>query len=86
MDHVTDTAGNVKCDILRLEHLNTDAVKYFGIEEMPRARNVTSIKENYKDLYNPVTIQIIADWYKKDIDYWGFDFDSSATKNYWNSK
>ena len=86
MDHVTDTAGNVKCDILRLEHLNTDAVKYFGIEEMPRARNVTSIKENYKDLYNPVTIQIIADWYKKDIDYWGFDFDTSATKNYWNMK
>ena len=23
------------------------------------------------------TIQIIADWYKKDIDYWGFDFDTS---------
>ena len=53
---------------------------------MPRARNVTSIKENYKDLYNPVTIQIIADWYKKDIDHWGFDFDTSATKNYWNMK
>lgn len=86
LDHVTDLQGNVKCDILRLEHLDTEAVKYFNIEKMPRARNVTSIKENYKDLYNPVTIQIIADWYKKDIEYWGFDFDSSATKNYWDSK
>lgn len=28
-------------------------------------------------------IQIVADWYQKDIDYWGFDFDSSATKNYY---
>jgi len=86
LDHVTDDSGNVKCDILRLEHLDKDAVKYFNISEMPRARNVTSIKENYMDLYEPHTINIIADWYKKDIDYWDFDFDTSARKNTWIGK
>ena len=42
---------------------------------MPRARNVTSIKEDYKNLYNDRTIQHNAEWYKKDIEHWGFDFD-----------
>jgi hypothetical protein len=32
-------------------------------------------------MYNDKTRQIIADWYQKDIDTWGFDFDSTATKN-----
>ena len=51
---------------------------------MSRPRNVTALnKGTYQDIYNDKTIQIIADWYKVDIDYWGFDFDSSAQKNYW---
>ena len=49
-----------------LEHLNVEALDYFQIGEMPRARNVTSIKEDYKNLYNDRTINIIAEWYKKD--------------------
>ena len=28
-------------------------------------------------------INIVADWYKKDINYWGFDFDTGAQKNTW---
>jgi hypothetical protein len=60
----------------------------------PNPRNVTRVpKDNgntghglsYKDIYTKETIQIIADWYKKDIDYWGFDFDTPATRNYWNA-
>jgi hypothetical protein len=50
---------------------------------MSRSRNVAESDYSYKDLYTDKTIQIIADWYKKDIDHWGYDFDSSATKNYW---
>jgi hypothetical protein len=45
---------------------------------------VTGYKQStYTDYYNDKTIQIVADWYKKDIDYWGFDFDSAAQRNYW---
>ena len=84
-DHVYDPlTDSVRCDILRLEHLNKDVEAYFDIDKMSRARNVTALnKASYQDLYTPNTINVIADWYKKDIDYWGFDFDTAATKNYW---
>jgi hypothetical protein len=82
LDHVTDDSGTVRCDIIRFEHLNEELCRYFGIPRMTRARNVTALnKGTYKDVYNSHTRQIVADWYQKDIDTWGFDFDSSATKN-----
>ena len=28
-------------------------------------------------------MQRVAKWYKKDIDYWDFDFDTGARKNIW---
>jgi len=83
MDHITDTNGNVVVDVLRTEYLNEDVCKYFGLDEMTRARNVTVGKVPYAEIYNPKTTQIVADWYKRDIDYFGFDFDTPAQKNYW---
>lgn len=91
-DHVSDEEGNNRCDILRFENYNEDTKLYFGLLHNPNPRNVTRVQGksntsygvNYKDIYTDKTIQIIADWYKKDIDYWGFDFDTGATKNYWS--
>ena len=84
-DYVTDEMGNIQCDIMRFENLNQDLCMYFKIPSMTRARNVTGLnKGSYKDLYNEKTIQIVADWYKDDIETWGFDFDTGATKNYWS--
>jgi len=95
-DHVSDEKGEgVKCDILRFEHYNEDAKLYLGLLENPNPRNITRVPNDYghtgygrsyKDIYNKEkeTVQIVADWYKKDIDYWGFDFDTPATRNYWN--
>jgi len=88
-DHVIDENGEVKCDIIRFEHLNEEIEKYFGIKQMTEARNITfrtGEKPSYRDIYNEKTIQIIADWYKDDIEYWGFDFGQSASKNYWYDK
>ena len=52
---------------------------------MTQARNVTGLNEGtYMDLYDDRTIQIVADWYKADIDMWGYDFDTGAQRNYWN--
>ena len=85
-DHVTDEKGIVRPDILRFENLNDDLCNYFQIPLMSRARNVTGLnKGNYRDIYTKETIQIVADWYKKDIDTWGYDFDSGPTRNYWNA-
>lgn len=84
-DYVTDQAGNLKCDMLRFDKLNTEVCAYFNVPEMTRARNVTNLNTGtYRDLYTKETIQIVADWYKKDIDFWGFDFDTGPTKNYWS--
>lgn len=86
-DYVTDEDGNIQCDIMRFENLNDDLCAYFNIPEMSRARNVTALnKGSYKDLYTDKTIQIVGDWYKKDIETWGYDFDTGPTKNYWRNK
>jgi ribosomal protein S18 len=84
MDHVINLNGEVSCDIMRLEYLEKDLEKYFKIKQMSGPRNVTEARVDYKDLYNKNTIQIIADWYRKDIDYWNFDFDTPARSNIWN--
>ena len=84
LDHVTDDTGTVRCDIIRFENLNEDLIKYFNIPMMSRARNVTALnKGTYMDVYNNKTRQIVADWYARDIDCFGYDFDTGPTKNYW---
>lgn len=83
-DHVTDNKDTIRCDILRFENYNDDVCKYFEIPKMSRARDVTDLnKGSYRDVYTPKTIQMVADWYKIDIDTWGYDFDTGPTKNYW---
>ena len=70
--------------MMRFEHLNKDLEDYFGIDEMSGARNVTAVnKGTYHDVYTDKTIQIVADWYKADIDMFGYDFDTGAQKNMW---
>lgn len=83
LDHIVDHKGKVRVDCLRTEKLDQEVCMYFKIPEMTRARNVTVGKVPYAEIYNPKTIQIVADWYKRDIDYFGFDFDTPAQKNYW---
>ena len=80
-DHVSDEEGNIRCDIIRFESLNADLCRYFDLKEMTRAHNVTHRKNPPPSLYTYKTIQIIADLYKKDIDTWGYDFDSNSTRN-----
>jgi hypothetical protein len=81
-DHVSDDTGRVRCDIIRFENLNADLCRYFNLVEMSAARNVTAVnKGTYRDVYTDNTIQIVADWYKKDIEHWGYDFDSGPTRN-----
>lgn len=81
-DHVSDKAGNIKCDMIRFENLEKDLCRYFNLKKMSEPRNVTALNTgSYRDLYNDKTIQIIADWYKKDIETWGYDFDTGPTKN-----
>jgi hypothetical protein len=93
-DYVTDEEGILKCDILRFEHYDEDTMKYFNLDEPIPRGNVTNGKVNdkgeiinkidYRYFYNDINKKIIEEWFKEDIDYFGFTFDGSATKNIWN--
>ena len=43
-------------------------------------RNTSRDGSDYRDYYTSKTLRIVADWYKADIDAFGFDFDSGATR------
>lgn len=88
LDYVWDPVQEmIKPDILRFENLDNEVRKYFGITKKLDPRNVTAVNTGtYKDIYTPETIQIVADWYKDDIDMFGFDFDTGATKNTWSTQ
>ncbi|WP_306461210.1 hypothetical protein [Shimia sediminis] len=84
VDYVTDESGAIAADVLRQEEMDHDVPAYFGLDQPIARRNVTTgAKSNWQSYYTPSTIQIVADWYASDIDTFGFDFDTGATRNYW---
>jgi hypothetical protein len=70
-------------DILRYENLNNDLSNYLGKEVSLSFVNVGTYSDDYRTYYDKESYQEVFDWYKEDIDRWGFTFDSGATKNYW---
>jgi hypothetical protein len=71
-----------KVDFLRQEHLQEDLSKYLGKEiELPVSNQSKAV--DYRTYYTEEQKQKVAEWFKVDIDYWGFDFDSPATRNIW---
>lgn len=74
-DYVCDSKGDIRCDILKLEHIDNDLPKYLNIDiKQVVKENVGKYTKDYKEYYNSKSIQIVADWYKKDIDTWGYNF------------
>ena len=85
-EYVIDSDEQIQCDCLRFEDLNLNLKKYFRVDNLSPRRNVnTELKRDWKHMYNSKTRQIVADMYQKDIDTFGFDFDTPAQKNYWSS-
>jgi hypothetical protein len=81
LEWLTDTESIVQCKCLRLEHINEDMTIYFGKKiKLPR-KNVSSDKEHYLAMYTDELIQIVADTFREDIEYFGFSFDTAATRN-----
>ena len=70
-----------KVDVLRYENIHEDLNNYFNkTVDLPTVNQ--GAKVDYRSYYTEQK-QKVADWFRVDIDYWGFDFESSATKNYW---
>jgi hypothetical protein len=70
-------------DILRYEHLNEDISDYLGTKVTIPVINQGTYSDDYRSYYDEESYQAIYDWYRKDIEQWGFTFESAATKNYW---
>ena len=86
-DYVVDHEGRIAADLLRQEHLTEETTAYFGLAQPIAPRNVTRRGDqvDWRSFYTPQTVQIVADWYASDIQTFGFDFDSAATRNCWAS-
>jgi len=94
-DHVVDKAGVNKCDVLRFEHYQEDTTSYLNVGhinyhnvsngDIVNDRTQVVKRKDYKEFYNDKTIQTVADWYKDDVEFFGFDFDTTAIKNIWVS-
>jgi hypothetical protein len=81
LEWIRDENGSVACDCLRLEKIDTDISAYLRrCIKIPR-RNTTQNRYDYRDMYTDELIEIIADTFREDIEYFGFDFEGSATKN-----
>lgn len=72
-----------KVDILRFSHLQEDLNSYFNKEvNLPKVNQ--SSPTDYRTYYTSEQIEKVAKWYRLDIEHWGFDFETGATKNYWS--
>jgi sulfotransferase famil protein len=81
LEYLTYEDGKVISDILRQEKLNEDTKRYFGLEgELERVNVTKGAKVSYRSFYSPKAIQVVSDWYSSDIDFFGFDFDTPATR------
>lgn len=81
VDYVTDEDGHLAADILRLEHLEDDLRAYLGVTLERRANRSGHGAPKYTEIYTDQTRQIVADWYAKDIETFGFDFIGGARRN-----
>jgi hypothetical protein len=70
-------------DILRFENIEEELKSYFGQDLVLSRNNIGQYDKNYKDYYTKEQREKVAEWFKIDIERWGFTFESSATKNYW---
>jgi hypothetical protein len=80
-DYACNKERNMVCDVLRFENYAEDIKRYLGNVKLQHINNQGI--SDYTNHYTPELIQFVADIYKTDIDYWGFDFDTSAQRNYW---
>jgi hypothetical protein len=81
VDYVRNEAGEIACDILRLEHLGDDVQAYFGVGNLKQYNRSKRTAPRYTEVYTERQIQTVADWYAEDIETFGFEFEGGATRN-----
>lgn len=72
-----------RINILRFEHLQKDVDQYFNKSIQLPHHNKSIYEKHYTEYYTQEQKDKIAKWFRLDINHFGFDFESSATQNYW---
>lgn len=81
LEWIRDASGAVACDCLRMEHLEDDLQGYLNRSIRFVRRNTTQISYDYRKMYTHELADIVGTFFKDDIDYFGFTFESAATRN-----
>jgi hypothetical protein len=78
LDYFTDAQGKVAVNFIgRFEQLEIDfqqVIKASGVPNFPLAKTNTTSKKDYRTFYTDETRQLVADRFKKDIEYFGYEF------------
>jgi hypothetical protein len=80
-DYVLDENNNLRANILRFEHMEDDIENFFHVDLKKHKNKSTGWQDDYRNLYSARTKKIVRDWYAKDVELFGFDFDNSATSS-----
>ena len=83
-DYLIDLKGNIIVDYIgRYEHLYddfSDICKKIGISDLqlPHKRKAQG-RKNYQEYYNEETVQLVAEYFRKDIEMFGYSFDCETS-------
>jgi len=82
IEWIRDEAGNVVCDCLRLETIDSDISAYFGRKlSIPHRESTRTATYDYRKMYTDDLAEIVGNTFHQDIEYFGFSFDGPATRN-----
>ena len=66
---------------LPFDNLQTNLKGILGHQVFLQWLNRSKFASNYKDYYNDYSKRIVAEHFGRDIEYYGFKFETEATKN-----
>ena len=81
LEWIRNEENEVVCDCLRLEHLGNDICTYFSDSLVIPKKNEAKERYDYRDMYTDKLIETVAHTFAEDIEYFGFSFESAASRN-----
>jgi hypothetical protein len=79
LDYITGSNGNLLVDFVgRFENLGSDLLKVYdklGIELRSIPHENRSVRGHYSSFYTPETKMIVEERFKRDIEYFGYEFE-----------
>lgn len=83
LEWIRNEKGEVACSCLRLECLHEDLKAFLDRQIDVRRVNTTRASYDYRSMYTDELIEVVARTFTDDIEYFGFTFDGSASRNFY---